>query len=237
MTDEELYSSLARSLGVWESLVPEFNKEYMKKLLSFIKSRRSQINVYPGGPDMFRAFKECPEVSVKVVIIGQDPYSSPGVADGLAFSTRKKCDEYREILRTVPSLAKILEHIDFDLRLFPPSEYTDLSCWARQGVLLLNSSLTVEENRPLSHKDLGWEIFIKNTIEVLNKKEHLAWLLIGSEAQTLESLITNKHLKILNEHPAFAIRNNREWNGNKCFSTINKFLISKELRPIIWNES
>lgn len=223
---------LAKSLSIWDNLQEEFTKEYLQLTLSIVKKRRSMGNVYPEGKDMFRALKETPYDKVKCVILGQDPYYTPGTADGLAFSSRLDVP-YSQLSDRIPSLFQMLEHLDDCYpNFFPPKIDCDLSDWAKEGVLLLNTILTVEENQPLSHQKLGWQQFTKEVINKVSEKENVVWLLFGSYAQSYEPLC--KGFVIKTEHPAFATRQNRKWDGKLCFLKANEFLKSKNISEINW---
>ncbi|MBE0573749.1 uracil-DNA glycosylase, partial [Candidatus Dojkabacteria bacterium] len=183
--------------------------------------------VYPPGPYIFRAFNECPFDKLKVVILGQDPYHTPGVANGLAFSANPN-------QRIPPSLINIYKEMYNDLG-NPMPTHPDLSDWAKQGVLLLNATLTVRKGEAGSHQGQGWEEFTDNTIQIVSeKKEHVVFILWGAYAQKKEFLIDqNKHLVIKSAHPS-PFSADRGFFGSRPFSKTNEYLKSHGLGEINW---
>ncbi len=208
-------------------LKQEFEKEYFKNLLSFVKEEYHNKTIYPKQNEVFNAFRYTDFDDVKVVILGQDPYHGPNQAEGLSFSVSN------EVLKP-PSLQNIFKELESDLKI-PFPEHNSLKPWAKQGVLLLNAVLTVEEHKPTSHKDKGWENFTDAIIEILNKKEDpIVFILWGSYARSKKSLITNpKHFVIESAHPSpFSARNG--FFGSKPFSRTNEFLKKNGIKEIDW---
>ncbi len=212
----------------WDILLQdEYQKEYFKKLLNFVKKEYQTKTIYPKQNEVFNAFRYTSFDNVKVVILGQDPYHGPNQAEGLSFSVSN------EVLKP-PSLQNIFKELESDLGIsFPKSN--SLKPWAKQGVLLLNAVLTVEEHKPTSHKDKGWETFTDDIIKILNnKQEPVVFILWGAYARNKKSLITNsRHLIIESAHPSpFSARNG--FFGSKPFSRTNKFLRENNLKEIDW---
>lgn len=210
-----------------EVLKSEFKKEYFGNLVEFVKSEYLNNTVYPPGPLIFNAFNHCSFNDLKVVILGQDPYHTPGVANGLSFSAN--ADK-----KVPPSLQNIYKELSDDLSI-PIYTNPDLTRWADQGVLLLNAVLTVRKANPGSHQGKGWEIFTDQIIKLIsNKKENVVFILWGAFAQKKESLIDNaKHYVIKSTHPSpFSAHNG--FFGSKPFSKTNNYLIEKGLTPINW---
>ena len=211
----------------YDELSSEFDKEYFLQLRNFIHLEYKTKIIYPQAKNIFAAFDLCPFDSVKLVIIGQDPYHEPGQAHGLCFSVQDGC-------LLPPSLKNIYKEIETDLGKQMPFS-GDLSRWARQGVLLLNATLTVEAHKAGSHQNKGWEEFTEKVIEILsNKKENLVFMLWGSYAQKKGSVIDNKkHLVLKAVHPS-PLSAYRGFFGSKHFSQANNYLISKGIEPIDW---
>lgn len=212
----------------WDKLLSkEYQKEYFKNLMNFIKEEYKTKVIYPKQNEVFNAFRYTSFDDVKVVILGQDPYHGPNQAEGLSFSVSN------EVLKP-PSLKNIFKELENDLQI-PFPEHNSLKPWAKEGVLLLNAVLTVQEHMPTSHKDKGWETFTDNVIKILNqKKEPIVFILWGSYARNKKSLITNPiHYVIESPHPSpFSARNG--FFGSKPFSKTNNFLKSKGLKEIDW---
>ena len=208
-------------------LKEEYNKDYFKNLINFIDNEYSKKTIYPKKSEIFSAFRTTSYKDTKVVILGQDPYHGENQAEGLSFSV-KNC------VRKPPSLQNIFKELEDDLNIpFPTNN--SLLPWAKEGVLLLNTVLTVEEKKPASHKDQGWEIFTDEVIKLLNKKESpIVFILWGSFARSKKSLITNNtHYIIESAHPSpFSAYNG--FFGSKPFSKTNHFLKSKGLKEINW---
>jgi uracil-DNA glycosylase len=208
-------------------LSSEFDQPYFKTLIEFIKNEYSTQTVFPPGKEIFRAFDSCNFSDVKVVILGQDPYHGAGQANGLCFSVR-------DGIRMPPSLMNIFKEIQSDLGKPIPSS-GDLERWARQGVLLLNATLTVRASSPGSHQNKGWETFTDAVIKkISDEKENVVFLLWGAYAQKKGEIIDrNKHLVLMSAHPS-PYSADRGFFGNKHFSKTNKYLQSKGLKEIEW---
>ncbi len=208
-------------------LSEEFGKEYYKKLYSFIKSEYASHTIYPAGEDVLRAFNLTPLSKVKVVILGQDPYHEPGQAHGLSFSVKKGIPK-------PPSLENIYKELHDDLGCRIP-ESGDLTSWAKQGVLLLNSLLTVRAHQAFSHKGKGWEEFTDAAIKAVAALDRpVVFILWGSAARSKKVFITNPdHLVIESAHPS-PLSAYRGFFGSKPFSKCNDFLKSKGIEPIDW---
>ena len=205
----------------------EFVLDYFKNLTSFVREEYKKFRIYPPGREIFRAFEFCPFDSVKVVIIGQDPYHGPGQANGLCFSVR-------DGIPFPPSLVNIFTEINQDLGKEIPGS-GDLQRWAKQGVLLLNATLTVRANSPGSHQNKGWEAFTDAVIrELSSEREHLVFLLWGSYAQRKGEMIDpGKHLVLKSPHPS-PLSANRGFFGNGHFSKANHYLKSHGINEIDW---
>ena len=215
--------------NTWDSLLTEeVNKEYFKELINYVNNEYKQKTIYPKKTEVFNAFKYTDYNNVKVVILGQDPYHGPNQAEGLSFSVSN------EVLKP-PSLKNIFKELESDLRI-PFPEHNSLKPWAKEGVLLLNAVLTVEEHKPASHANKGWETFTDEIIKILNKKEEpVVFILWGNYAREKKTYITNPiHYIIESPHPSpFSARNG--FFGSKPFSKTNEFLKSKGLKEINWN--
>ena len=212
----------------WDDLLKEeFNKDYFTKLIEFVKNEYKTKTIYPKQSEVFNAFRYTDYDNVKVVIIGQDPYHGPNQAEGLSFSVSN------EVLKP-PSLKNIFKELESDLGIQFP-KHNSLKPWAKEGVLLLNAVLTVEEHKPTSHKDKGWEIFTDNVIKIINNKEKpVVFILWGQYAKNKKYLITNKkHLIIESAHPSpFSAYNG--FFGSKPFSKTNAFLKKNNIKEINW---
>ena len=214
----------------WGKLLSEeFNSEYFKSLISFVKEDYSKTTCYPKGSQVFNAFDICPINNLKVVIIGQDPYHGPGQANGLSFSVNKGIPH-------PPSLINIFKEIEADLGHKYENNNGDLSKWAKQGVMLLNATLTVKEALPGSHQNKGWEIFTDKVIEIIsNETNNTVFLLWGSFAKQKRKLIdVNKHKILESGHPSPLSANRGYWFGNKHFSMCNEYLDSYGKKKIDW---
>lgn len=210
-----------------EELKEEYKKEYFTELMNFVKDEYKNKIIYPKQNEVFNAFRYTDFDNVKVVILGQDPYHGPNQAEGLSFSVSD------DVLKP-PSLKNIFKELESDLGI-PFPKHNSLKPWTKQGVLLLNAVLTVEEHKPASHKGKGWEIFTDDVIEILNKREKpIVFILWGAFARSKKNLITNKqHYIIESAHPSpFSARNG--FFGSKPFSKTNKFLREKGLEEIDW---
>ena len=204
----------------------EFHKDYFRKLGTFVKSEYKNKDCYPKYSDIFNALRFTDYDQVKVVILGQDPYHGFGEAHGLSFSVH-------DDVRRPPSLNNILKELYNDLGVVRSGN--DLTDWAYQGVLLLNSVLTVVADTPLSHKGKGWEIFTDNIIRCLNdRNEPIVFILWGSYARSKKELITNpRHFVIESAHPS-PLSASRGFFGSRPFSRANKFLVDNGISPIRW---
>lgn len=209
-------------------LAPEFEKEYFGILIERVRQAYTTGRIYPKGKDIFAAFDLCPFDKVKVVILGQDPYHGPGQAHGLSFSVQ-------DGVAIPPSLRNIYKELSDDMGVAYSPTSGNLTHWARQGVLLLNASLTVEEHRPMSHSTIGWHIFTDNVIRAISKeKEHVVFILWGSFAGSKRGLIDEtKHLVLSSAHPS-PMSVHRGFFGSKPFSKANYFLFAHGLAPIQW---
>ncbi len=210
----------------FELLKDEFNKEYFKKLQDFLKEEYSKYEIYPAEKNIFNALNHVSFDKIKVVIIGQDPYHEPGQAQGLSFSVPDNVEK-------PPSLVNIMKEIEDDLQVkCHPSG--NLERWANQGVLLLNTVLTVRRGQANSHKDKGWEILTRKIIEIVGKREEpIVFMLWGSYAQSFSDLIGNQHLILKAPHPS-PLSAYRGFFGCKHFSKCNDFLIKNGQTPIDW---
>ena len=212
----------------WDTILKEeFEKEYFKELMKFVSQEYKNKTIYPKQNDVFNAFRYTDFDNVKVVILGQDPYHGPNQAEGLSFSVSN------DVLKP-PSLKNIFKELESDLKI-PFPEHNSLKSWAKEGVLLLNAVLTVEEHNPTSHKDHGWETFTDDIIKIINNKKTLVvFILWGSYARNNKSLITNPiHYVIESPHPSpFSAYSG--FFGSKPFSKTNDFLKSKGLKEINW---
>lgn len=207
-------------------LLPEFSKPYMLSLRAFLREQMDAKKIiYPPAQDIFAAFRETPFDQVRVVILGQDPYHGPGQAHGLSFSVPKG-------VPPPPSLVNIYKELESDLEMPKPS-HGNLLSWAHQGVLLLNSVLTVEAGRAGSHQNRGWEIFTDRVIEVLSdEREHLVFILWGAYAQKKGAKIDrNKHLVIESPHPS-PLSSYRGFFGSKPFSKTKRYLLPLSDAPL-----
>lgn len=213
----------------WDNILKEeFEKDYFKELMKFVSQEYKNKTIYPKQSDVFNAFRYTDFDNVKVVILGQDPYHGPNQAEGLSFSVSN------EVLKP-PSLKNIFKELESDIQI-PFPEHNSLKSWAKEGVLLLNAVLTVEEHNPISHKGHGWETFTDDIIKIINnKKTPVVFILWGSYARNKKSLITNPiHYVIESPHPSpFSAYSG--FFGSKPFSKTNNFLKSKGLKEINWS--
>lgn len=211
-----------------DELNEEFDKPYFTAIVEYLKQEKTAgKTIYPPGSQIFNAFACTPFNNVKVVILGQDPYHNPGQAHGLSFSVP-------DGVKPPPSLLNIFREIESDLGLPMPST-GNLEPWARQGVLLLNTSLTVLANQANSHSEIGWHLFTDAVIECISaKRENLVFMLWGRFAQNKQHLIdSRKHLILKAAHPSPLSAHNG-FLGCKHFSKANQWLEVKELSPIDW---
>jgi len=207
--------------------MPEFEKEYFARLVDFVKEEYRTTTIYPPGGLIFNAFDLCPFENVKAVIIGQDPYHGKGQAHGLCFSVR-------DGVAFPPSLMNIFKEVESDMG-YKPFPTGNLGRWARQGVLLLNATLTVRAHQAGSHQRKGWEEFTDSVIKILNnEKENLVFFLWGAYAQRKgASIDKSKHLVLESVHPSPLSAYNGFF-GNRHFSRCNEYLISKGIQAIDW---
>ncbi|UHG92420.1 uracil-DNA glycosylase [Spirosoma oryzicola] len=213
----------------WQTrLQPEFDKPYFVQLAEFLRQEYSTQRVYPPGRLMFNAFNACSFDDARVVILGQDPYHGEGQANGLAFSVA-------DGITKPPSLVNIFKEIQDDLGK-PVPKSGNLERWANQGVMLLNSTLTVRAGQAGSHQGKGWETFTDAVIKLISdEKEHVVFMLWGAYAQKKGAVIdSKKHLVLKSKHPSPMAAQWGGWFGNKHFSQANAYLESKGLPPIDW---
>lgn len=212
----------------WKAaLENEFNDPYMDALKAFLLEEQKRYSIFPQSKNIFNAFNSSPFESVKVVILGQDPYHGAGQAHGLSFSVQAG-------VASPPSLQNIFKELVDDIGCpFPKSG--DLSHWAQQGVLLLNTLLTVRQGEPFSHKDRGWERFTDQVIRTLSQqREHLVFILWGAPAGKKSILIDEtKHLILKAPHPS-PLSSYRGFFGSKPFSKTNTYLLEHGMTPIDW---
>ena len=210
-----------------ERLQGEFDKPYFEQLTAFVRQEYMQRVVYPPAKLIFNAFNLCPFHRVKVVLIGQDPYHGPGQAQGLCFSVN-------EGVKFPPSLVNIFKELESDLGV-PAPRSGSLVHWARQGVFLLNATLTVREHEAGSHQNRGWEEFTDAVIRCLaTEREHLVFILWGSYAQRKGAFIDrSRHLVITSPHPS-PLSAYHGFFGTKPFSRTNDYLVANGQEPIQW---
>lgn len=211
-----------------EHLKGEFEKPYFKELTSFVRDRYQHAIIYPPPQNIFRAFELCPFDAVEVVILGQDPYHGPKQANGLCFAVG-------EGVTLPPSLQNIFKEIESDLGTKIIHHSGDLERWARQGVLLLNATLTVEAHKAGSHQGKGWEQFTDVAIKALSdQREHLVFILWGNYAKAKGAHIDRtKHLVIESAHPS-PFSASYGFFGSRPFSKTNEYLKSHDKKPIDW---
>jgi len=212
----------------WKKILSEeFKKSYFTDLVAFVKEEYKNHIIYPKGSEIFKAFDACSMDEVKVVIIGQDPYHGEGQANGLCFSVAKG-------MKVPPSLKNIYKELLSDVEKEIPA-HGDLSDWSRQGVLLLNATLTVRAKTPGSHQKKGWEEFTDAVIQQINaQKENVVFMLWGAYAQKKGAVIDReKHLVLSSPHPS-PFSAHKGFLGNSHFSQCNAFLKSKDRKEIAW---
>ena len=211
-----------------EILKDEYQKEYFINILKTLQIEYRKKDVFPKKSDVFRAMRLTDYDDIKIVILGQDPYHGVGEAEGLSFSVQ-------DGVRKPPSLRNIFKELKNDLR-FDEPESGSLVKWAKEGVLLLNSLLTVEKDKPLSHKSLGWERFTDEVIKKINEKNTpVVFIFWGSYARSKKVYITNPiHYVIESTHPS-PFSANYGFFGSKPFSKANNYLISKGIKPVDFN--
>lgn len=212
----------------WDIILKdEFEKEYYQNLRKFLVDEYNHKIIYPKPEDLFNALRYTSYKDTKVVIFGQDPYHNPNQAHGLCFSVQKPTP-------APPSLVNIYKELNAEFG-YPIPSHGNLTSWANQGVLLLNTILTVEQNKPMSHANKGWEIFTNHIIELLNKHETpIVFMLWGAPSKAKKKLITNpKHLILECAHPS-PLSAYRGFFGCNHFKLANEFLLSHHLQPINW---
>ena len=214
--------------GEWkEALQGEFSKEYYRKLYLFIRDEYSRVPVYPKSEEIYTAFHLTPLDKVKVVILGQDPYHNVGQAHGLCFSVKPDVE-------IPPSLVNIYKELHDDPGCRIPN-HGYLTSWAEQGVLLLNTVLTVQAHKPMSHRGVGWEEFTDAAIRAVNRQDRpIVFILWGRPAQEKEKMLDNpKHLILKAPHPS-PLSAYRGFFGSRPFSKANAFLESHGVEPVQW---
>jgi len=218
-------------METWKEFFKQEKSEpYFQSLIEKLNDRNHQTTIYPPPDDILNAFHQTPLKQVKAVILGQDPYHNPGEAHGLSFSVR-------EGVPFPPSLCNVFKELENDLGI-PQPHTGNLTPWAKEGVLLLNSILTVEENRPLSHRDWGWEILTDKAIRLINNHhDHVVFILWGNSARKKKDLITKQtHLVIESPHPS-PLSAHRGFFGSKPFSRTNRYLNQHNIKEIDWRLS
>jgi uracil-DNA glycosylase len=225
------YNSVMNQVRIDESwkneLESEFAKEYWSSLTDFVREQYQTTKVYPPAGNIFKAFDLCPFDKVKVVIVGQDPYHGAGQANGLSFAVN-------DGVKLPPSLQNIFQEIQNDLG-YTPTRSGDLSRWARQGVLMLNSVLTVAAHQPASHSKKGWETFTDAVIRTLNAdRKHIVYMLWGKYAQAKgEGIDRENNLVLASAHPSpYSVTH---FYGNHHFSQCNAYLEANNHTPIDWH--
>jgi uracil-DNA glycosylase len=220
-------TSTTKTLTWADLLGPEKTAPYFLDLLSFVAERRRSAEVYPPATQVFESIRLCTLENLKVVVVGQDPYHGPGQAHGLSFSVQPGTP-------APPSLVNIFKELQDDLGI-PPAGHGYLESWARQGVLMLNSVLTVERSKPKSHADRGWERFTDKVIEMINRHgEGIVFLLWGSPAQKKGRQIDHdRHLVLKAPHPS-PLSAHRGFFGCRHFSQCNDYLTKSGREPIQW---
>ncbi len=210
-----------------QPLAPEFKKPYYRKLYSTVLHEYQSRQIFPDSRDIFNAFQFTPLQKVKVVILGQDPYHEPGQAHGLSFSVKPGVD-------IPPSLQNIYKELQDDLGCYIPNNGY-LKKWADQGVMLLNTVLTVRAHQANSHQSIGWEEFTDAAIRILNEQDRpMVFLLWGRPAQSKKRMLNNpKHLILESAHPS-PLSAYRGFFGSRPFSRTNDFLVKNGLEPIDW---
>ncbi|WP_321313079.1 uracil-DNA glycosylase [Halarcobacter sp.] len=216
-------------MNSWDEIIDEErNKEYFISLKKEIDKRYLTTTVFPPKDLIFNAFSKTPFKDLKIVVLGQDPYHGKGQAQGFSFSTPKE-------IKNPPSMQNILKEIQSDLGKPSLCQDGDLTPWAKQGILLLNAILTVEEGKPKSHHKLGWEIFTDNIIKYISKNcEDIIFILWGGPAIAKSKLIDEKKHHILTAPHPSPLSSYRGFFGCKHFSKVNKILESIGKEPIVW---
>ena len=214
----------------WKAVLKdEFTKPYFQEIVSFLKTEKlAGKTIYPQGSLIFNAFNQTPFDKLKVVILGQDPYHGKGQAHGLSFSVLPG-------IKPPPSLVNIFKELKTDIGMDMPSNFGDLTAWAKQGVLLLNAALTVRDGEPFSHAKFGWPQFTDAVIEkISDEKENIIFILWGKFAQDKKVLIDEgKHFILQSAHPS-PFSAHKGFLGSKHFSTTNNLLVKLKQQPIDW---
>lgn len=213
----------------WNTFIKnEQENLYFEALSKFVEKERETKNIYPAMENVFKAFELTPFDNVKCVIVGQDPYHQPNQAIGLAFAVKKG-------IKVPPSLKNIYKELESDLNIKTP-DHGDISSWARNGVFLINTILTVEDSHPLSHKNKGWETFTLKALKLLNNDNNpKVFILWGKEAWSLKKVLINPlHLVIEGNHPS-PLSAYRGFFGSKPFSKTNEFLKNNGREEIDWS--
>lgn len=206
----------------WQAFIgQELKKDYFNKLNKTLNNEYSRKTIYPDFKDILRPLKEIKVHEIKVVIIGQDPYHTPGVADGLAFSSKAG--------KVPPSLRNIFKEINDDLGI--DNTNPDLSNWSKQGVFLINSILSVEKGKPKSHHKIGWENFVRDLIKYIDDNCFCVFVLWGNLARSYRDIIKNNYI-IEGYHPS-PLAGDRFF-GQRYFSKINDYLLENSIKPIDW---
>lgn len=216
----------------WANVIgDEFTKDYMKEVSKVVRFHRRRYNVFPSSDQVMRAFRETPYDNVKVVILGQDPYPTPGHANGLAFSYDPgDVNNLHEMPKSLENIFKEIEN-EYGFQMY---QNPDLGRWARQGVLLLNTVLTVVEGRPGSHQNIGWEKFTLRVIKSLNKKKNrIVFLLWGRKAESYKSFIKEPHEYLVAPHPS-PLSAYRGFFHCGHFKNCNEILRQSNQEPIDW---
>ena len=214
----------------WEDVFKDIKqKDYYKKLEAFWDDEYSNYKIYPSRENIFNAFKLTPLENVKVVIFGQDPYHEEGQAMGLAFSVPDN-------IKTPPSLINIYKEIENEYNTVIFNKGGDLTYLSKQGVLLLNTILTVREHKPMSHNIKEYNLLIKDIIEILNKQDQpIVFMLWGGPAKKLGQLLTNKnHLILTATHPSPLGANQGGWFNSQIFVKTNEYLVKNGVNPVDW---
>lgn len=232
VSTHELYSKRVNMFGLeWFHVVKEeLLQSYMIKLGRFLSQRRKDIKIYPEASEMFNAFKFTPYREIKVVVVSSEPYNRLPISDGLAFSSKDEIEVPKPLEKIYDGLERDLGFGNF-LDANPSLQY-----WAEQGVLLLNSLLTVEHNRPYSHSTIGWKTFTGKILKHLSEnKENLVFLLMGTTARSFKNIVDKpQHLVFETEHPGFAAKEDRKWNHENIFSRTNAYLKGLNKSEILW---
>jgi len=199
------------------------------KMISKALTVSGEAGICPNKESVFRALQMTQVDKVKVVILGQEPYHDPEITDGLAFSVKSNT-------KKIPPAAVEIANAVYSSAKGPISGYDfNLDRWAKQGVLLLNTVLTVQKNKPRSHIEIGWQAFTRSIIrEVVSRKDKIIFLLWGKDAWLYEDLITRRHPMLTMYHPAYSVINGESWNYKDCFNMTNEILIKHKKTPIQW---